>query len=834
MKNIIVILAFVISLAASGQTSQNQSSYRTFLQMNADESPENDLYTALWQCYLDNRYVVSSAVSIKDSRYEETRDIIVNIWPYMLNAAYYYDGLGNRKKALQFAQAYVDISTSEYMKDKNLVKGDVYTTMVFYAASNTFNSGNYHSAIRYFQEYIATGEQKHLHNVLKYMAVACINVKDYERAKKVLSDAVTKYPTDNELLNLAVNACIESNDNKQLQLYVSKALAQKPHDANLLNIQGKLYEESGNYSDALKIFKGLFEKTPNSLTYAKHVALNNYNLGVLYANKAALEQDRRIAAQYDNQALMYFETAIPIIRDVVNADPASVKYHEALAVAYQMTGRGEELGVENRKIANLGGHTVEANTIPSLMAYSNNKSASSQPSSPQITSEEIPLYSTYAKQFVEESISKWQAKDPYETIDEYKNRVTVKSREAKIKELLKEAEGNYIRLYAKDININDFRLRPYDAEHEVFLAESEFGDVLIPVPRANNEARIFENSWNGTRCLNPRYAVDNDKIVIRGITFVTPMGNSYRFDDGSKMDYTQTEVDIQFEDIDYDIYENKTKGRKSTVKKEKVRVETSDVDRNIPVSKSVNDRTFAVVIANETYDILSSVPMAINDGKVFCQYCEKTLGLPKNHIRYYENATYGTMLHAIYDIQHIASAYEGDINVIFYYAGHGFPDESTRDAFLLPTDGDGIHTNVSYSLDKLYSELNGLGANNVYVFLDACFSGSNRDGSMLASARGVALKPKPFAPRGNMVIFSAASGEETAFPYEEKGHGMFTYFLLKKLQASKGNATIEEISEYVIENVRQQSVVINRKIQTPNISPSESLSESWKKLRLKP
>ena len=82
---------------------------------------------------------------------------------------------------------------------------------------------------------------------------------------------------------------------------------------------------------------------------------------------------------------------------------------------------------------------------------------------------------------------------------------------------------------------------------------------------------------------------------------------------------------------------------------------------------------------------------------------------------------------------------------------------------------------------------------------------------MLASARGVALKAKGDVPQGNMVVFSAASGDETAYPYKEKGHGLFTYFLLKKLQESKGDCTLGELGEYIQTNVRQQSVVINRR-----------------------
>ena len=232
--------------------------------------------------------------------------------------------------------------------------------------------------------------------------------------------------------------------------------------------------------------------------------------------------------------------------------------------------------------------------------------------------------------------------------------------------------------------------------------------------------------------------------------------------------------------------------------------------------------------------MVAKVPMALNDGETFSQYCKKTLGLPENNVRLYPDASFGVMIRALRDIKDIASAYSGDIQVIFYYAGHGIPNEATKDAFLLPIDADGTQTEGCYSLNRLYSELGALNAKSVVVFLDACFSGANRDGNMLASARGVALKAKKEAPKGNMVIFSAASDDETAFPYKDKGHGLFTYFLLKKLQESKGNASLKELGDYITRNVKQQSVVVNRKAQTPTVTPSASVLDKWQQIKLKP
>jgi len=84
-----------------------------------------------------------------------------------------------------------------------------------------------------------------------------------------------------------------------------------------------------------------------------------------------------------------------------------------------------------------------------------------------------------------------------------------------------------------------------------------------------------------------------------------------------------------------------------------------------------------------------------------------------------------------------------------------------------------------------------------------------------------------------MVVFSAAQGDETAYPYHEKGHGMFTYFLLKKLQETKGNVTLGELGSYITTNVKQQSIIVNRKSQTPTVTPSQTLSDRWRGMRLR-
>ena len=258
-----------------------------------------------------------------------------------------------------------------------------------------------------------------------------------------------------------------------------------------------------------------------------------------------------------------------------------------------------------------------------------------------------------------------------------------------------------------------------------------------------------------------------------------------------------------------------------------------NVDDSIPRTKVRNKNTFAFIIGNEEYEEVQGVAYASKDASVFSRYCELTMGIPADNIHTYKNATFGRILRVVRDIKGIAEAYKDKCTIIFYYAGHGIPDEKSHDAFLLPTDADGKSVEGCYSLARLYRELGDLPAKNVLVFLDACFSGALRGDGMLTAARGVAIKSKAEVPKGNMVVFSAATGDETAYPYDEKGHGMFTYYLLNKLNTSRGNCTLGDLEEYVRTKVTQKSNVVNRKSQTPTVACSGTLQNEWKGLKLK-
>lgn len=258
----------------------------------------------------------------------------------------------------------------------------------------------------------------------------------------------------------------------------------------------------------------------------------------------------------------------------------------------------------------------------------------------------------------------------------------------------------------------------------------------------------------------------------------------------------------------------------------------SDVDRNIPQSKKKSEDTYVLIIANEDYQYVDDVNFAAHDGEVFKEYCIKTLGIPEGQIHYCANATYGVILAGVDWLNYALNSFEGSKAVV-YYCGHGIPDEKTSDAYIIPVDGIGTNTTTFYSLNSLYTTLAKTKASNVTYFMDACFTGANKEGTMLVAARGIAREAKKEVLTGNTVVFSASSGDETAMTYPEKGHGLFTYFLLKKLQETSGNVSYSDLADYIYKNVKKQAFLINNKPQTPVVATSTAASGSWKTMTLK-
>ncbi|MBR4920837.1 MAG: SEL1-like repeat protein [Prevotella sp.] len=273
--------------------------------------------------------------------------------------------------------------------------------------------------------------------------------------------------------------------------------------------------------------------------------------------------------------------------------------------------------------------------------------------------------------------------------------------------------------------------------------------------------------------------------------------------------------------------------KKLEEQKQSMAATTTNVDVGIPVAAQYDMNTFAVIIGNEKYAEDDAVLYAENDAKIFKEYVQRTFGVPENQINYVTNAGLNKIRTSVRWLAKAMEVTGGKGRAIFYFAGHGIPDEASKTAYLLPVDGYSNDIESAYPLERLYQELGSIPAERITVFLDACFNGAKREGKMLASARGVAIKVKPTAPQGHIIVFSASQNDETAYAYQNQKHGMFTYYLLKKLQETKGDTTLGELSDYLTTEVKRQAFADYDKKQTPTVIPSQTMIDSWKDMKLR-
>lgn len=461
---------------------------------------------------------------------------------------------------------------------------------------------------------------------------------------------------------------------------------------------------------------------------------------------------------------------------------------------------------------------LQGNTLP-FLEYKNKQVGMSNSISKLAT----PKFSAFAEKKLKQRMQLWQMKKDYETIEQYKQRVTDENRRKRMDEYVDELKHEYTSLYAP-LNLPT-SIGNYDSEYGVYtIGTTLFGNVYAQVPRS--EANDFRQNFSKVKLL-PQYSVLGDTLNIVSCKF-TLEDKVYE----SATNYAGTgESNYNFELPPLDINLAVTEGPKPVAKP--VIIDNA-VDNNIPKSKQQNAKTFALIIGNEKYKRVASVPFANNDAKIFAEYCKKTLGLPANNVKLYLNAGLNDMRHAVSSLVNTLKAYDGEAKAIVYYAGHGVPDESSQMPYLLPADGFATDIKSGYNLSDLYDELATAPSQMTLVLLDACFSGTKREGDMLAYARGLTIKARSTMPTGNTLVFSASQGSETAYSDKQHGHGMFTYYLLKHLQDTGGNTTMSNLSDYVITNVKRSSVAENDgKIQTPTIIPSSSLINSWQNFKLK-
>jgi hypothetical protein len=211
----------------------------------------------------------------------------------------------------------------------------------------------------------------------------------------------------------------------------------------------------------------------------------------------------------------------------------------------------------------------------------------------------------------------------------------------------------------------------------------------------------------------------------------------------------------------------------------------SDIDDLPTAIGKPKKNSYAIVIGIENYrQKLPKADFATSDAKLMSEYLIKMMGYPEENVIILLNDHASNVDLAKYFEKWLPNNVEAGSSVFIYYSGHGAPNAKTGDAYLVPYDGDpSFIEQTGYSLKKLYESLNKLQAKEIIVALDSCFSGTGGRSVIAKGARPLVMNlQNNMVLSKNMTVMSASSGDQMSSTYDEKGHGLFTYFMLKGIK----------------------------------------------------
>ena len=307
----------------------------------------------------------------------------------------------------------------------------------------------------------------------------------------------------------------------------------------------------------------------------------------------------------------------------------------------------------------------------------------------------------------------------------------------------------------------------------------------------------------------------------------------------------------------------------------------SDIDRKIPVGNEKNDSTYVCIIATGAFRSAEEDffydRRHEEDAELFKKYCENILNINQTHIIFYKNAHSEDIKTSLISIKDSSTKHNGKINIIFYIAaiesGKAFHYDYLDDVFDNISLGyygdedknyindtvlwmiDKEYNKVCYSLKWLYDELHNINAKQIVCFMDIKrASSSNRffytnsafeqrvsawekdDSQNKKIPRTIFIKPKENDTlqdiETNVVVFLSSKEKETSYEMPYEGHGMFAYFLMKKIKQSKGNITLGNLYEYISVNVKQSAEDFLGIYQTPTVVTYPDKNYNWKSLKL--
>jgi hypothetical protein len=242
----------------------------------------------------------------------------------------------------------------------------------------------------------------------------------------------------------------------------------------------------------------------------------------------------------------------------------------------------------------------------------------------------------------------------------------------------------------------------------------------------------------------------------------------------------------------------------------------SDVDKP-SYAEAEDEHAFALVVGVEKYQSLPAAEFAARDAETMRRHL-RAMGYPERNILFLSDRNALKSAIEKYVEAWLPEHVDENSRVFVYFSGHGAPDVTSKQAYLVPWDGDPkFLANTAYPVKRLYEKLNALKARHVIVALDSCFSGAGGRSVIPQGLRPLVLQVDPGTLNiGKLAVLAASGPDEVTGTVEGQGHGLFTYYLLKGLNQTGGQGTVKGLYDYLRPKV-QDAAREDSRDQTPQL-----------------
>jgi len=246
--------------------------------------------------------------------------------------------------------------------------------------------------------------------------------------------------------------------------------------------------------------------------------------------------------------------------------------------------------------------------------------------------------------------------------------------------------------------------------------------------------------------------------------------------------------------------------------------------KQVPIDRS----KWLFVIGAGKYINTDSILYSRRSAQLFAEVAAKTLGVQKGRqiILLDAQATSGSIKD---QLKLMLSKVQSGDKIYFYYSGHGIPVvEKSNMPYMLPTDKipDFIADDDFYKIENIYRLLTQSKASQVIAFMDSCFTGKSDGKSVFGGTKAATfIRPKTLklGSSGKMVVITAGNNKQFSNAYADKGHRLFSYFLMKALL--KGYNRVDELYTRVRADVFDTSLDLGGlNKQTPELQGNGKLT----------